>query len=216
MESDCKDTGAFAPVRAATRVTKRPAPAALGAALAGRGTKRPVPVAAAAAEPAAAPARAQAPAKKRAKSVPKATGGGSQGKNAAARAVQLYASDEAVHAACAYDAAADAAAFEPGKAGVCALHGKFEDGMQLHQAVLASGAARHNPRAYLPCMDCARAGDGDVRSSTSGKEYVVTLFGASTKDGLRCRSCSERACAESKARATTAVAEHGGARNESK
>ena len=181
---------------------------------AGRGTKRPIPVAAAAAEPASAPARAQAPTKKRAKSVPKASGGGGQSRNAAARAVQLYASDEAVHAACAYDAAADAAAFEPGKAGVCALHGKFEDGMQLHQAVLASVAARQNsnPHVYLPCMDCAKAADGDVMS---GEEYVVTCFGASTKDGLRCRSCSKRACAESKARAAAAAAERGGAGDES-
>ena len=213
MESDCKDTGAFAPVRAATRVTKRPAPAALGAALAGRGTKRPVPVAAAAAEPAAAPARAQAPAKKRAKSVPKATGGGSQGKNAAARVVQLYASDEAVRAACSDAAAADVAAFEPGKAGVCVLHGKCEDGMQLYQAVLASGEARKNsnPHVYLPCMSCANAGDGEVKSNASGQEYVVTCFGTSTKDGLRCRSCSKRARAESKGRAVAAAAELGGA-----
>ena len=149
--------------------------------------------------------------------MPKASGGGGQSRNAAARAVQLYAIDEAVRAACLDAAAVNVVAFAPGKAGVCVLHSKLKDGMQLYQAVFASGEARKNsnPPAYLPCMDCAKAEDGNVKSSAGGQEYVVTCFGASTKDGLRCRSCSKRVCAESKARAAAAAADRDGARDES-
>ena len=95
---------------------------------------------------------------------------------------------------------------------MCVLHGNVKDGMQLYQAVVSCEARQtRNPHVCLPCMDCAKARDGEVKSSLSGQEYVVTCFGTSTKDGLRCCSCSKHACAESKARAAAAAAERVGA-----